>query len=150
MRQVFTIIPAGNGPLWFFGGLSVLLLGLVCLLAWIAYSSQYASFEISPDGLRLQGDLFGRRIAASALIVGEARAMDLTREPDYRPARRRLGTALPGYAAGWFRLRNKMKALVYLTDRTRVVYVPTQEGYVVLLSVADPERFVNALKDVVR
>jgi len=150
MRQVFTIIPAGNGPLWFFGGLSVLLLGLVCMFAWIAYSSQYASFDVSPNGLRLQGDLFGRRIAASALIVGEARAMDLTREPEYRPASRRVGTALPGYAAGWFRLRNKMKALVYLTDRTRVAYLPTQEGYVVLLSVADPERFVQVLKNVVR
>jgi hypothetical protein len=58
---------------------------------------------------------------------------------------RTLGTGLPGYKAGWFRLGNGEKALVYLTDLERAVYVPTRAGYSLLLSPADPQAFLNAL-----
>jgi hypothetical protein len=56
-----------------------------------------------------------------------------------------MGTGLPGYQAGWFRLRNGDRALLYLTDRSKAVYVPTTEGYGVLLSPAEPEQFLAAL-----
>ena len=45
-----------------------------------------------------------------------------------------MGTGLPGYQAGWFRLRNGDRALVYLTDRSKAVYVQTTDGYGVMLS----------------
>jgi hypothetical protein len=150
MRHVFTIIPAGNGPVWFFAGLSVFLLLIVALFAWIAFSSRYARFEVSPDGLRLVGDIWGRTIPSGALVPAEARAVNLRREAGLAPRGRRWGTALPGFAAGWFRLRDGRKGLVYLTDWTRVAYVPTREDYVVLLSVDDPERFVRVLRETVR
>lgn len=150
MRQVFTIIPAGNGPVLFFAGISVFLLLIVGLFGWIAYSAKHARFEVSADGLRLVGDLWGRRIPAAALVTAEARAVDLRREPGLRPRSRRLGTGLPGFAAGWFRLADGRKALIYLTDGTRVAYVPTRENYVVLLSVEDPERFVRILRETAR
>jgi hypothetical protein len=57
-----------------------------------------------------------------------------------------MGTALPGYQSGWFRLRNGEKALLYLTDRSRAVYIPTAEGYAVVLSPIDPDGFLTALK----
>ena len=34
---------------------------------------------------------------------------------------------------------------MYLTDRRRVAYLPTAEGYALLLSVAEPERLIDAL-----
>jgi Bacterial PH domain len=61
---------------------------------------------------------------------------------------RRVGTAMPGYLSGWFRLRDGEKALLYLTDRTRAVYVPTRSGYSVLLSVTEPERFLARLREI--
>ena len=57
-----------------------------------------------------------------------------------------MGTGLPGYQSGWFRLRNGERALLYLTDRTRAVYVPTTAGFSVLLSPAEPDRFIAALQ----
>ena len=57
-----------------------------------------------------------------------------------------MGTAMRGYRSGWFRLRNGDRALLYLTDQTRAVYVPTTEGYSVLLSPADPDAFLVALR----
>lgn len=35
--------------------------------------------------------------------------------------------------AGWIRLKNDEKALVYLTGRTAVLYVPMHQGYSILL-----------------
>jgi hypothetical protein len=150
MRHVFTIVPAGGGPLWFAAGLSAFLIALMLLFAWIAWSSRHATFTVSPAGLRLVGDLWGRRIPAAALVVEHARPVDLEREAPLRPVSRRMGTGIPGFAAGWFRLANGHKALIYLTDRRRVAYVPTTEGYVILLSVEDPERFVRVLRETVR
>jgi hypothetical protein len=57
---------------------------------------------------------------------------------------------MPGYQAGWFRLRNGESALLYLTDRTRAVYVPTELGYSLLLSPSDPERFLEAIRSAAR
>ena len=41
---------------------------------------------------------------------------------------------LPGFRAGWFRLRTNEKALVLLTDPFGVTYLPTREGYALLIS----------------
>ena len=51
-----------------------------------------------------------------------------------------------GFAAGWFRLANGEKSLIYLTDRTRVLYLPTDQGYSVMVSSHEPERLLAALQ----
>jgi len=150
MRHVFAMVPAGNGPVVLFGALSALMLVLVALFMWLAFSSQFSRFEVSPEGLRLVGDVWGRRIPARTLVVTDARVVDLQHEHELQPRRRTMGTGSPGYLSGWFRLRNGTKALIYVTDRTRVAYVPTTEGYVILLSVEDPDRFVRVLRETVR
>ncbi len=144
--QSFPIVPAGPRPLWILVPICLLLVGAIVLLAGAALASQRARFEVSSEGLRLRGDLYGRFIPASALLVAEARPVDLTREPELRVKRRTLGSGLPGYQAGWFRLQNGEKALLYVTDPGRVVRLPTREGYVVMLSVAEPDRFLQALR----
>jgi hypothetical protein len=63
---------------------------------------------------------------------------------------RTMGTSMPGYRAGWFRLRNGEKALLYLTDWSRVVYVPTTAGYGLLLSPSEPDQFLAAVHAVSR
>jgi hypothetical protein len=59
-----------------------------------------------------------------------------------------MGTGLPGYQAGWFRLRNGDSALLYLTDRSKAVYVQTTEGFGVMLSPSEPDKFLAALNRV--
>jgi hypothetical protein len=77
--------------------------------------------------------------------VEEARRVDLRGVSEYRLRIRTNGVGLPGYRAGWFRLRSGEKALVFVTDLEQLVYVPTREGYSVLLSVVAPEEFLEAL-----
>jgi Bacterial PH domain len=143
---IFPIAPAASRYLWFMIPVVVILLGAVALLATSIRGAQSSTFEIRSDGLRLRGDLWGRFIPKAELRADLARRVDLTQEEGLRPKWRRIGTALPGYQSGWFRLRNGDKALLYLTDRTRAVYVPTTAGYVLLLSPADPDGFLSTLR----
>lgn len=98
--------------------------------------------------MRLRGDLYGRFIPAVALRGDEARIVNLAAERELPPVARTMGTGLPGYRAGWFRLRNGEKALLYVTDGSRAVYVPTNRGYSLLLSPQNPERLVDRLREI--
>ena len=146
--NTFPIAPAESRYLWFLIPVILILLGAMVLIGTSVRGAHSSSFEIRPDGLRLRGDVYGRLIPKAQLRVDLARRVDLTGEEELRPKWRRMGTGLPGYQAGWFRLRNGEKALLYLTDRTRTVYVPTTAGYGLLLSPADPDGFLSRLRAV--
>ena len=143
---VFPMIPAASKSLWFFGLISLVLVGLLFLMGWLAWSMQHTQFTVSSDGLRLQGDLWGRTIPLKSLKLDEAVVTNLNTDTAHQPTRRTMGTGLPGYAAGWFKLRNGMKGLLYVTDRTRVARIPTIEGYLVMLSVDDPSALIAKLR----
>jgi hypothetical protein len=145
--DVFTIAPAASRSLW----LIVLVPGLILVLVMgvlgaAVMSARSARFEVSPEGLRIRGDIFGRLIPAEQIRAEEARRVNFTVTPGLAPRRRTMGTGLPGYRAGWFRLWNGERALLYLTDFSRAVHVPTTDGYSLLLSPADPDAFLSALR----
>lgn len=144
--QVFPIPPASGNSVWLLSPIIVLLLALGIVLGWVGWSTRHSRAEVSSDGLRLVGDLWGRTIPLDHLRLDGARVVDLRAEPDLQPRTRTMGTALGGFEAGWYRLRGGEKALIYLTDKTRVVYVPTRDGYSVLVSSSEPERFLTALR----
>jgi hypothetical protein len=145
--DVFTIAPAASRTIW----LLLLVPGLILVvvigvLGSALMSARSARFEVSADGLRLRGDMYGRLIPLEHIRAADARRIDFTATPELAPRRRTMGTGLPGYRAGWFRLGNGEKALLYLTDVNRAVHVPTTDGYSVLLSPADPDAFLTALR----
>lgn len=53
--------------------------------------------------------------------------------------------AVSGLSSGIFKLRNGDKAHVCITDKTKVVYIPTERGPV-LLSLKRPKDFLAALQ----
>jgi hypothetical protein len=148
MTEVFHIVPATVR--W---GVTLTLIALPLLLVLgvlsaIGYSifvaSHNSTFELSNAGLRLRGDFYGQTIPLAQLKPSDTRLVSITDGP-YRPVSRSNGIAVPGYRAGWFRLRNGRKALLYVTSPDRVVLVPTTRDYDVLLSVVEAERFVARL-----
>ena len=143
---VFPMIPAASKSLWFFAIIGLILLGALFMMGLLAWSMRHATFTVSSEGLRLQGDLYGQLIPLKSLKLDEAAVTNLNTDKDHQPTRRTMGTGLPGYAAGWFKLRNGMKALIYVTDRTRVARIPTTEGYTVMLSVSDPAALIAELR----
>lgn len=96
--------------------------------------------------MNIRAALYGREIPLSSLILDDARPVDLKTDPRLKISWRTNGIGLPGYSAGWFRLKNGQKALVFVSDAHSVAYIPTREGYVVLVSVEDPVEFIASLK----
>jgi|SRR5687768_13473806 len=148
MPEVFHIVPASTRSAAVLAPVILVLVGTGVLLGLSIKGSRSSTFELSPDGLRLRGDLYGRRVAASELRGGAARVVDLQQERALRPTRRMMGTAVPGYRSGWFRLANGEKALLYVTDPRQVMHVPTRAGYSLLLSVDRAAEFVERLRAV--
>ena len=146
MSEVFPIIPASGKIFWLLGPLGLLLLVLVGLFGYIAYSSQHVEFVVSPDGLRIRGEIYGRLVPAASLLASNSKSIDLRCESEYRPRIRTNGVGLPGYWSGWFRLRNREKALLFVTDFSRVVYIPKRDGYAVMLIVANVEGFLQSIR----
>ena len=147
--QQFPIAAAAGRAIWPILLVPGLVLGLVAgLLGASVMAARTATFEISPAGLRLRGDLYGRLIPADQVRGALASRVDFTTMPELTPARRTMGTGLPGYKSGWFRLRNGERALLYLTDTSRAVYVPTSAGYSVLVSPREPDEFLAAVRNI--
>lgn len=145
--ESFPIAPASSRSFWFFLPIAIILLAAAAMLVMTMLGPTRARVELSPAGIAFRGDIYGRRlIPAAELRGGLARIVDLDREPGLAPRWRTFGTGLPGYRAGWFRLRNGEKALVLLTDTHRAVYVPTALGYALLVSPAEPDRFLAAIR----
>jgi hypothetical protein len=146
MEKVFSIVPASAGPSIFIWVLGVILLAVIALFIYIGYSSRNMQFTIYDDGLRISPGLYGRFIPREAIRAESVRVINLTIDSEYSPKWRTNGAGLPGYSAGWFKLNNGEKSLVFLTERNRVVYVPTTGNYSVLLSVREAEEFAGALQ----
>jgi Bacterial PH domain len=121
-------------------------LAIAALMGYLAYSTRAVTFEVTHEGLRVRGDLFGRLIPRGSLLVENAEILNLKAEPNRQPFLRTMGVGLPGYSSGWFRLRDRAKGLLFLTDPSRAVYLPTTDGYTLLISPADPEGLLAALK----
>jgi hypothetical protein len=146
MERIFGIIPASSGPIVFVVAVAIVLILVIGLLAFIGYSSRHISFGVSDEGLRISRSLYGRFIPREEVAVEGVRVFDLNTESDYQPKRRTNGAGLPGYSEGWFKLKNDEKALLFVTDRSSVVYIPTKKDYSVLLSVRETGEFAELLK----
>jgi len=149
MNEVFPIIPASIRAGWL--AIPVVLLAVTTVgIGWmmlrVAQGMRSTTFTVEPGGIRIAGDLYGRFVPAAALRADLARPINLANEPDLAPKWRTGGTAVPGYRAGWFRLSNGDKALIYVTDPGHVAYIPTTEGYALMLSTPDPERLIESVR----
>lgn len=141
--QVFDIARSENGAWLSF----VLVVPLALLLLFtVLFWPRKLSVEIGSEAVVLRGSIYGRSIAWGELDWEHVRLVDLRREPVLAPVRRTNGVGLPSYRVGWFRLADGQRALCFLTTPEQVVYLPTHVGYVVLASVSDAPRFIDALR----
>lgn len=145
--HVFDMAPIASKATWW---IVIVVLVVVLAGALIFVLSRAPKFEVSAEGLRISGNLFGRMIPAAELRLDAARVVDFTQSPDLRPKWRTMGLGLPGYKAGWFRLYDGEKALVFLSDAKPAVYIPTTAGYSVLISPRDPAALLSSLQAVAR
>jgi Bacterial PH domain len=146
MKEIFPIAAASSNALLLLLPIVLILVAGLALVILTATSIGRGSVEVSTDSIRLRAPIYGRSIPMTSIMAEQAQIIDTTKEANLRPKWRTNGIGLPGYAAGWFKLQNGEKALVLMTDRHKVLYLPTREGYSVLVSAAEPERLLASIK----
>jgi hypothetical protein len=140
---VFMLTTQEVAPLML-GGLVVFLATL--LMVYTLRSSRHTTFELSREHLRIRGNVFGRTIPINLLVIAKARLIDLDKEPDYKPSGGSCAASVPGYQTGLFKLRNGLRVVMFVTEREKVVYIPTKKNYAVMMSPKHPERMLEALR----
>lgn len=150
MEKAFGIIPASSSAyifIWVLGALiGIILIGVIVMFFMLSYQAKNAQFTVNDQGLRIGPGIYGRFIPREKIDTTGVKVINMDFESQYKPKWRTNGAGLPGFSAGWFKLENKEKALLFLTDRTRVVYIPTTDNYSVLLSVQEAEEFAGLLQ----
>lgn len=144
---IYGLAPVESKTMWWIAGSALV---AVLVGASVVIFSRAPKFEVSPEGLRITGNVFGRTIPAADLRLEAAQVVDFVKSPALRPKWRTFGVGLPGYKAGWFRLYDGEKALVFLSGSKPPVYVPTTLGYSLLISPQDPAGFLSSLAAVAR
>jgi len=141
--QVFEVPNSGNSALLTF--MLVVPAVLLVILA-MTFWPRPVQLEVTSRELKISGSVYARTLARADLVLDAARAVDLSREPALTPVRRTNGIGLPNYQVGWFRLRDGQRALCFLTRRDSVVYLPTNQKFVLLVSVSGPDQLLEALR----
>ena len=127
-------------------GSAGLIAGIAAMLIWMAIGLRRVSYDLQADALRIRAPFYGRRVAKSVLKLDEAKIID---EAEFRAKQlsRTNGVGLPGYRVGWFRNKGAAeKALLFVTNRAKVLRVSTSEGYVLYLSADDPSGLLADLR----
>lgn len=101
---------------------------------------------LADDALEIATTFYRRRLPMSELRLDEARVVDLDERTELRPMLKTNGAGLPGFKSGWFRLRNRNKALVAMAGGKRVAWIPTRAGYDLLLQTHSPQALLDELR----
>lgn len=122
---------------------------LLCLCVHWAVSRGMRRHDITldADGLAVRTTFYSRKLGWSELQVQQARVVDLDEHTELKPMLKTNGTSLPGLHSGWFRLRNRHKALVAMVGGPRVVHLPTTQGYELLLQPRQPQALLERLRE---
>ena len=113
----------------------LLMLGLLALaIGGLWFALHRGALILTETELIFRTGFYGRPLRRSSLRPDSTLEISLVDRRDLAPRWRTNGIGLPGFRAGWFRLRNNDKVLVLLTDPFHVTYLPTSEGYVLLVS----------------
>ena len=101
---------------------------------------------VDADGVEVATTFYKRRLGWSDLRLDEARVANLDEHTQFKPVLKTNGTAFPGFRSGWFRLRSRDKALVAMGRGPRVAWVPTTQGYGLLLQPRHPQALLDHLR----
>jgi hypothetical protein len=109
-----------------------ILLFIACI--GLIYYMKNTTININNEYLTIKTLFYGKKIPLDEINANGIKKLDLNKDTEYNIKIRTNGIGLPNYHLGWMRLNNGNKALVYLTDKSNVILIPTDE-YDILISV---------------
>lgn len=120
-------------------------LAVAVLMALVLLALRRRRIAIEGRDLAVAATFYTLRIGIDALDLAKARIVDLAEHTEFAPMVKSNGYGLPGFGAGRFLLRNRMRAFCLLTRRERVLVLPRRDGKAILLSPEQPRQLLDAL-----
>lgn len=124
------------------------MIAIALAVAVLTWSVRRRRVALDDGHLSIAAGINNARIAVADLDLAAARSVNLMDVSTLRPMLKTLGTSMPGYRAGHFRLRDRSRAFVLLTDNSKVLVLPERSGRMLLLSLERPQALLDALKAV--
>lgn len=124
-----------------------LLAGLSALAVVLWLLMRRHRLVLDAAGLEVATTFYRRRLTWPQLRVQDARVVSLGERPELRPALKANGYALPGFRSGWFRTRKPSKMLAATAGGDRVLWVPTTEGYELLLETRNLQATLQRMRE---
>lgn len=137
-------------PIWVFVPPEVrslplaVILGLDALIIALLIPHYFAGITVGTDKLKVRALPYGVVSLSKGDIV-RAFVVDLKVDKSYGLSFRVAGTAGIGFNSGWFRLKNKAKALILSARRENLV-LETRLGYYIILGPYEFKEFLGAFK----
>ena len=119
-------------------------LAVFVLLFWAVQRRRIALVD---GALDITATLYRRRLPLAALDLDKAQVLDLATHREWRPFFKTNGLGLPGLRAGWYRSRDFSRTFCLLTTCNRVLVLPEIAGGAMLLSAAQPQELLQALRE---
>ena len=123
----------------------VIIIPLIILTFGILSSIKNTTLTLTEKELIIKSTFYGRKIPLENIMIDGIKGISLDEDTDYDLSIRTNGTAIPQFKSGWFRLKNREKALVFITDKDSVALIPTKD-YVLLFSMDNIDEFINKIK----
>ena len=119
---------------------------MAVVLGPVFWSTTRNGVGLDGTTLRVRAGLHRLAVEVATLDLDAARIVDLAGEPALKPMLKTFGTSMPGYQAGHFRLRDRGKAFLLVTERRKVLVLPERSGRRLLLSLERPQALLDALR----
>ncbi len=101
--------------------------------------------KLGTDGLKVRVSFVNKTWSLSTLNRDAAKEINLDKMDELKPRWKLYGAGMPGLKSGLFKLKNGEKAHIYITGTQKIVYVPSNNGPI-LLSLEKPAAFLEHLK----
>lgn len=110
----------------------------------LLWSMARSEVRLSGEALELKAGPYSTRVNLVDLNLDQATLVSPSERGGHDPSWRQNGIALPGYRAGWFKLKNGDRAFLLMTAPEGVA-LPTRRGTWLILSPRRPAEFLEAL-----
>ena len=124
---------------------AIFLFAMAALFGYFTYGAFYSTVTIDTDNLHVNVPIYSRTIPLEYVDAEHSKVVDLNQSSEFKLSIRTNGLGVPGYQLGWFERTGGGRIYAVLTERSSVVYLPTTDGYALLLSIEEPDEFLKEL-----
>jgi len=123
----------------------VIVLPVAALFVWLLVRQSGSTLEVTEEVLMLNVPWYARRVAMADIDMDRVRLLSEAEAGGWQLKWRTNGIGFPGFQVGWFSSENREKVLAARTQG-QAVLIPTTKGFTLLVSLEDPEAFVNRMR----